>query len=103
METDLHIIELGRGEPIVFVHGAFDSGEETFPEQRELADQYRIVLVDRRGYGDSPPALRFDFDSQVDDHITVLDLGAHLVGHSYGGVLCMLVAARRPDLCGHSR
>jgi pimeloyl-ACP methyl ester carboxylesterase len=57
METDLHVIEIGRGEPIVFVHGAFDSREKTFPEQRELADQYRIVLVDRRGYGDSPPAV----------------------------------------------
>jgi pimeloyl-ACP methyl ester carboxylesterase len=98
METDLHIIELGRGEPIVFVHGAFDSAEETFPEQRELADQYRLVLVDRRGYGESPPAMRFEFGSQVDDLTAVLDGGVHLVGQSYGGVLCLLAAARRPDL-----
>jgi pimeloyl-ACP methyl ester carboxylesterase len=98
MATDLHLIELGQGEPIVFVHGGFDPSEVTFPEQRELADQYRVVLVDRRGYGDSPPALRFDFDSQVDDLIAVIDPGAHLVGQSYGGVLCLLVAARRPDL-----
>jgi pimeloyl-ACP methyl ester carboxylesterase len=98
METDLHVVELGRGEPTVFVHGGFDCAEETFPKQRELADQYRVVLVDRRGYGDSPPALRFDFDSQVDDLIAVIDPGAHLVGQSYGGVLSLLVAARRPDL-----
>jgi pimeloyl-ACP methyl ester carboxylesterase len=98
VETDLHVVELGQGEPIVFVHGSFDCAEETFPEQRELADRYRVVLVDRRGYGDSPPALRFDFDSQVDDLIAVLDRGAHLVGQSYGGVLCLLAAARRPDL-----
>jgi hypothetical protein len=76
METDLHALELGHGEPIVFVHGSFDTAEETFPEQRQLADQYRVVLVDRRGYGESPPAVRFDFDSQVDDLIAVLDRGA---------------------------
>jgi pimeloyl-ACP methyl ester carboxylesterase len=98
METDLHVVELGQGEPIVFVHGSFDCAEETFPGQRELADQYRVVLVDRRGYGDSPPAVRFDFDSQVDDLIAVLGRGAHLVGQSYGGVLCLLAAGRRPDL-----
>jgi pimeloyl-ACP methyl ester carboxylesterase len=98
METDRHVVEFGRGEPIVFVHGSFDCAEETFPKQRELADQYRVVLVDRRGYGDSPPAVRFDFDSQVDDLIAVLGRGAHLVGQSYGGVLCLLAAAARPDL-----
>jgi pimeloyl-ACP methyl ester carboxylesterase len=98
MGTDLHVVEFGQGEPIVFVHGSFDCAEETFPNQRELADQYRVVLVDRRGYGESPPAVRFDFDSQVDDLIAVLGSGAHLVGQSYGGVLCLLAAARRPDL-----
>lgn len=98
MGTDLHVVEVGQGEPIVFVHGSFDCAEETFPDQRELADRYRVVLVDRRGYGDSPPAVRFDFDTQVGDLIAVLGSGAHLVGHSYGGVLCLLAAARRPDL-----
>jgi pimeloyl-ACP methyl ester carboxylesterase len=98
MATDLHVVEFGEGEPIVFVHGGFDDAEETFPKQRELADQYRVVFVDRRGYGESPPAVRFDLDSQIDDLIAALGGGAHVVGHSYGGVLCLLAAARRPDL-----
>lgn len=54
MKTDLHVTEIGQGEPIVFIHGAFDPAEETFREQKELADQYRVVLADRRGYGESP-------------------------------------------------
>jgi hypothetical protein len=40
MNKDLHVTEIGQGEPIVFVHGAFDPAEETFGEQKELADQY---------------------------------------------------------------
>jgi hypothetical protein len=42
MKTDLHFSEIGQGEPIVFIHGGFDPAEETFGEQKELADQYRV-------------------------------------------------------------
>jgi pimeloyl-ACP methyl ester carboxylesterase len=58
MKTDLHFIEIGQGERIVFIHGGFDPAEETFGEQKELADQYRVVLVDRPGYGESPASDR---------------------------------------------
>jgi pimeloyl-ACP methyl ester carboxylesterase len=49
MNTDLHVAEIGHGEAIVFIHGAFDAAEETFSEQMELADEYRVALVGRRG------------------------------------------------------
>jgi pimeloyl-ACP methyl ester carboxylesterase len=77
METDLHVVELGEGDPIVFVHGSFGWGDDTFPDQRELGDDYRVVLVDRRGYGDSPPAKRFDFDSLTEDICALLGDGVH--------------------------
>jgi pimeloyl-ACP methyl ester carboxylesterase len=97
VQTDLHVVEFGAGERILLVHGSFDAGEQTFPEQRELADRYRVVLKDRRGYGDSPSAERVDFNSLTQDICDLLDGGAHLVGHSYGGVLCLLAAARQPE------
>jgi pimeloyl-ACP methyl ester carboxylesterase len=37
---------------VVFVHGSFGWGEEAFHAQRELADEYELLLLDRRGYGD---------------------------------------------------
>jgi pimeloyl-ACP methyl ester carboxylesterase len=97
MATDLHVLALGKGEPVAFVHGGFWGSEETFVEQRELAAEYRLLFVDRKGYGESPPAERLDFDSQAEDIARVLDDGAHLVGHSYGGLLSLLAAARRPE------
>jgi len=96
---DLHVTELGDGEPAVFVHGSFGWGEETWSEQRPLADRYRLLLVDRRGFGRTPPAdRRVDFDPDADDVAELLDgeSRAHLVGHSYGGVVALLAAARRP-------
>ena len=82
MTAGLHVTRWGSGERIVFVHGGFGWGEETFHAQRELAYEYELLLLDRRGYGDSPPAGRADFAAQVDDIAPFLRDGAHLVGQS---------------------
>jgi pimeloyl-ACP methyl ester carboxylesterase len=97
MKTDLNVLEIGQGEPIVFIHGSFDPAEETFGEQKELADQYRVVFADRRGYGESLAADRLDFAEQVEDIMGVVGEGAHLVGQSFGGLLCLLAAAAHPQ------
>jgi pimeloyl-ACP methyl ester carboxylesterase len=87
----------GAGPPAVLVHGSFGWGEETWHAQRPLATDYELRLVDRRGYGASRPGGRADFDSDADDVAGLLDEPAHLLGHSYGGVVALLAAARRPD------
>jgi pimeloyl-ACP methyl ester carboxylesterase len=93
----VHVTVWGDGETAVFVHGSFGWGEETWKEQRPLADHYRLLLVDRRGFGESPANGRVDFERDADDVAAVLGEGAHLVGHSYGGVVSLLAAARRPE------
>jgi pimeloyl-ACP methyl ester carboxylesterase len=95
--TGVHVTVWGDGEPAVFVHGSFGWGEETWREQRPLAEHYRLQLIDRRGFGKSPADGRVDFDRDADDVAELLDGGAHLVGHSYGGVVSLLAAARRID------
>lgn len=95
--SGLNVTVWGNGAPAVFVHGSFGWGEETWREQRPLADHYRLLLVDRRGFGATPPNGRVDFDRDADDVVEVLGNGAHLVGHSYGGVVSLLAAARRPE------
>jgi pimeloyl-ACP methyl ester carboxylesterase len=93
--THLHVVEWGKGEPVVIVHGSFGWGEDTFGKQRPLSDQYKLLLVDRRGFGKSPAAKRVDFDSDADDIVEVLGEGAHLVGHSYGAIVCLVAAGRK--------
>jgi pimeloyl-ACP methyl ester carboxylesterase len=93
----VHVTVWGDGEPAVFVHGSFGWGEETWREQRPLAEHYRLLLIDRRGFGASPPDGRVDFDRDADDVAELLEDGAHLVGHSYGGVVSLVAAARRPE------
>jgi len=74
-------------------------GAETFPEQRALADEYRIVLVDRRGFGGSKSKQSDGWPTDMRDVAGLLDeLGnAHLVGHSYGAVVVLLAAVLRPE------
>jgi pimeloyl-ACP methyl ester carboxylesterase len=95
--TGLNVTVWGDGEPAVFVHGSFGWGEETWRAQRPLADSYRLLLVDRRGFGASPAVGRVDFERDADDLAQLLPDGAHLVGHSYGGVVSLLAAARNPE------
>lgn len=81
---------------MLLVHGSFALAREAFVEQAPLADEFRLGLVDRRGFGASPDAARVDFEQDAEDLARLLDEPAHLVGHSYGGIGCMLAAARRP-------
>ena len=80
----------------MFVHGSFGWGHETWREQRPLGDTYRLLLVDRRGFGGSAPNGRVDFERDAADVAGLIDERTHLVGHSYGGVVALLAAARRP-------
>jgi pimeloyl-ACP methyl ester carboxylesterase len=94
--SGVHVTVWGDGEPVVLVHGSFGWGTETWREQRPLGDHYKLLLPDRRGFGASPADGRVDFDRDADDVAGLLGEGAHLVGHSYGGVVSLLAAARRP-------
>lgn len=93
----LNVTVWGKGDPAVLVHGSFGWGEETWHAQRPLASDYALLLVDRRGYGDSPADGRADFERDAEDLAALLEQPAHVVGHSYGGVGALLAAARRPD------
>jgi pimeloyl-ACP methyl ester carboxylesterase len=56
-----------------------------------------MILPDRPGHGRTPPHGREDFETDAPRIARFLDRGAHLVGHSYGGVVALLAATRCPD------
>ena len=82
---------------IVFVHGSVMGGRPTWSGQRPLADRFELDILERPGFPPNPPVDHVDFD---DDAVLVAGRllgGAHLVGHSYGGVIALLAAAAVPE------
>jgi pimeloyl-ACP methyl ester carboxylesterase len=95
---DVHVQRWGHGgPPVLLVHGSVMNGEMTWSEQRPLAERWSLFIVDRRGYYPNPPAYREDFEVDAGDVAELLGDGMHLVGHSYGGVVSLLAAAKRPE------
>ncbi len=88
----------GSGVPVVLVHGSLATGADEWQAQRPLADEgFRLLVPDRRGYGRSPAARGEDFLADAEDIAELMGDGAHLVGHSYGGLGVLFAAARRPE------
>jgi pimeloyl-ACP methyl ester carboxylesterase len=95
--SDLYIETWGTGSPVVLVHGSLATGADEWVAQRPLADEgFRLVVFDRRGYGQSPAIEGEDFLRDADDIGGLMADGAHLVGHSYGGLSVLAAAAQRP-------
>jgi pimeloyl-ACP methyl ester carboxylesterase len=97
-DSDLHVESWGDGTPVVLVHGSLATGAEEWEAQRPLAGEgFRLLVPDRRGYGRSPGAEGEDFLKDAEDIAELMGDGAHLVGHSYGGLGVLFAAARRPE------
>ena len=85
----------GAGEPLVLLHGLSGSWRSWRPLLGELAERYRVHLVEipRFGGGFAPGAAA-DWVARALDELEAAPL--RLVGHSLGGLLAAQVAARRP-------
>jgi pimeloyl-ACP methyl ester carboxylesterase len=88
---------LGEGPPVLFIHGDIVGPELTWRKQHELAERWSLIIPSRPGFGGSPPLERNDFEAEAPMFAEFLGDGAHVVGHSYGAVIALLVVAQRPD------
>lgn len=92
--ADFHVDTFGRGPRVVLVHGSVGTGAITWEPLRPLAERFALVVLERPGYPPTPPRERIDFEEQADALAELLEPGDHVVGHSYGGVIALLAAAR---------
>jgi pimeloyl-ACP methyl ester carboxylesterase len=92
--------EIGRGEPLVLIHGLATTRRIWATVAPELARKRRVVMLDVPGFGESPPAgAGFELEAvaariagALSDHAPF-----DLVGHSLGGGLALTLAARHPE------
>lgn len=106
-DVEIHVTVDGPadGEPVVLLHGFLGSGEQWNANVEALVGAgYRVVRPDHRGHGRSTNTgdeTSYTFEHLYRDSLAVIDglaLGpVHLVGHSMGGLVTELIAARDPD------
>lgn len=97
----LYAESAGRGEPVLLLHGGGASLHDLSVPATALAGEYTVHGYERPGHGRSPDRPGgFDYDSWCEQAVGVLDAldvpSAHLVGHSDGGIIALLVALRYP-------
>jgi pimeloyl-ACP methyl ester carboxylesterase len=104
LEQDIvHYEVLGRGRPLVFLHGWVGSWRYWIPVMQAASISFRAYALDLWGFGDSAkkPA-RYSLDQQIyllDGFLDSLGIGrVALVGHGLGAMVALQYALLHPDI-----
>jgi pimeloyl-ACP methyl ester carboxylesterase len=102
-DVDLHFEAVGKGEPLVLIHGLGSCGDDWAPQVEHFRDRYQVVALDLRGHGrSSKPRGPYSipvFAQDTADLLRALQLGpAHVVGISLGGMVAFQLAVDAPEL-----
>src|SRR4051794_1911882 len=102
-DVQVHVVERGQGIPTLFLHGVPDSGEMWSGLIAELAGEYRCIMPDLPGLGQSVAPADFDLSLEnkarfVDGLLKALDIHGpiNLVVHDFGGHYGLAWAVRHP-------
>lgn len=101
MTTTLAVSAEGEGPPVVLIHGLASSSAMWGTTVAALRDHHRVVTVDLPGFGASAPlGAGYDLPAVADAIVGAIVAAIApqreyvLVGHSLGGAVATLVAAR---------
>jgi pimeloyl-ACP methyl ester carboxylesterase len=99
----IHYEVLGRGRPVIFLHGWVGSWRYWIPVMQAASISYRAYAVDLWGFGDSAKnPMRYSLDEQtrlLDGFLNEMGIGrVVLVGHGLGAFVALLYSVVRPDL-----
>jgi pimeloyl-ACP methyl ester carboxylesterase len=99
----VHYEVLGRGRPLIFLHGWVGSWRYWIPTMQAASASYRAYAIDLWGFGDSAKNNgRYSLEQQADLVASFMDkMGISrtvLIGHSLGALVALLFANHYPEL-----
>jgi pimeloyl-ACP methyl ester carboxylesterase len=97
----VHVAQTGAGRSLL-LHGWPKFWLTWEPVTARLADRFRLIVPDQRGFGDNEkPSGAFGADDQAHDILALLDAfelnRVGLVGHDIGGAVIQALARMAPD------
>lgn len=87
--------EVGSGPCLILLHGGSETRHAWNALRPHLADDFTLVIPDRRGRGDSGDADEYDLEREVSDLaalVDTLDGDVSVFGHSFGGLVALAAA-----------
>ena len=102
MPEKLFNIEIGRGNPLICLHGYALDHTIWLNMAEEMKSNVRLILPDLRGHGKSPaPGGKYAMREMAEDILKTMDSlrleRAYIAGHSMGGYITLALAEYYPD------
>ena len=97
-------IQKGKGEIVVFVHGSVSDYRTWQKQQEEFSKHYHTILYSRRFHwpneqiSEQEDYSMYQHVEDLEELIKKLDKPVHLIGHSYGAFICLLLTMKSPQL-----
>lgn len=101
-DAKIHYEIVGQGEPLLLVAGLGGAASYWNPNLEAFSERYSVLLHDHRGTGKSSRSeVAQTVELMTEDLLRVMDDAkidrAHFVGHSTGGAIGQVLAARAPE------
>ncbi len=96
--------DIGKGHPLVLLHGMFADGSQWDEIAKLLSSDYRVIVVDLLGHGRSPRPKKAAYSDK--EHVTALrntlvtlkaTKNTTVVGYSMGGAVALAYSSTFPD------
>ncbi|HKP99790.1 MAG TPA: alpha/beta hydrolase [Actinomycetes bacterium] len=106
-DVSLFVDVIGRGHPLLLMHGGPSADHTTMLPFRRLADRFTLIFYDHRGNGRSvgAPVSSMTWENLTADADALRQrLGFErwaVLGHSFGGQVALEYALRYPDRLSH--
>lgn len=98
------IVEKGKGGTVVFVHGSVSDYRTWQKQQDEFSEHYHTISYSRRFHWPNEQISEqedYSMNQHIEDLeelIKKLNKSVHLIGHSYGAFICLMLAMKSPHL-----
>ena len=96
---------LGKGQPLLIVHGLFGMSDNWQSLAKRYADFFEVHLIDQRNHGRSPHSNEFSYQHMSNDLFEYVKNhqleDIVLMGHSLGGKTAMQFAVSNPEMLSH--